>query len=150
MWGLIGGLVAWQKITPPAVVQAAPAVVAPVATPLPPPPPVEILTPAASPPNPFTDPTVRVTKSERIEIDPEVAQAIGVGVKKLFWEILAGKPEPADDGPAKRAIPAGCRTFDTAVHFTKNYDTARQRAATDGKLVFVLHLSGDLDDDGFT
>lgn len=153
LWGLIGGWAVWQKLTPRAGA-AAPVAVSPT-TPVSQP--IELLPPprTAPPPNPFTDPTVRAAKPEPavtpVEIDPDLAEAFGDGVKKVFWAVLAGKPEAEADGaPARKPAPPGCQTFDTAVHFVKNYDTARQRAARDGKLVFVLHLSGNLDDAGFT
>ena len=51
---------------------------------------------------------------------------------------------------AERPVPAGCKSHGTAVHFTKStLEAMRQARATD-KLVFVLHLSGNIEDDGFT
>ncbi len=49
-----------------------------------------------------------------------------------------------------RPVPDDCRKHGTAVHFTKStLEAVKQARATD-KLVFVLHLSGNIEDDGFT
>lgn len=50
----------------------------------------------------------------------------------------------------EKAIPEGCKTHGTAIHFTKSTLEAIKRAKATDKLVFVLHLSGNIEDDGFT
>lgn len=153
LWAVVGGLVVWQKLAPQAVA------VAPVLSPQPPefapPQTVELLPPprAVEPINPF-----KVVATTRVEptpmaIDPEVAELVADGLKKAFWELLAGRPEDARGAvvlPEKRDVPAGCKTYGTALHFVKSYDEAKRWAAKEQKLVFVLHLSGNIEDDGFT
>jgi hypothetical protein len=90
-----------------------------------------------------------------VEIDPDVAEAVGVAMRQLWHDLFAARPDAAKANPdanpwKKKPVPDGCKTFDTAVHFVKNYDEAKKRAGRQEKLVFVLHLSGNLDDDGFT
>ena len=43
-----------------------------------------------------------------------------------------------------------CSTFNTSVAFAVSPATAEKQAARDGKLVFLLHVSGDFEDDAFT
>lgn len=153
LWGVVGGLVAWQKLTPQAVA------VAPVLVSQPPectsPPAVELLPPprVEEPVNPFKVVATTTAEPMPVAIDPEVAELVADGLKKAFWKLLAGKPE---DGRAtvvpleKRDVPAGCKTHGTALHFVKSFDEAKKRAAKEQKLVFVLHLSGNIEDDAFT
>ncbi len=152
LWAVVGGLVAWHKLTPQAVA------VAPVLSPQPPefvPPPVSELLPpprVEEPVNPFKVVATIPAEPTPLAIDPEVAELVADGLKKAFWELMTGKPE---DGravvpPDKRDVPAGCKTHGTALHFVKSYDEAKKRAAKEQKLVFVLHLSGNIEDDGFT
>ena len=44
----------------------------------------------------------------------------------------------------------GCQTFQTAVRFVKSPTEAMRRAREEDKLVYVLHLAGNLEDPGFT
>lgn len=52
--------------------------------------------------------------------------------------------------PITRPVPDGCKTHGTAVHFTRSTLVAMKQAQAKDKLVFVLHLSGNIEDDGFT
>jgi hypothetical protein len=153
LWAMVGGLVAWQK-WPPQAAAVGPVVsaVSPVFTP---PPVVEFLPPprVEEPVNPFKVVTTQPAEAKPVAIDPEVAELVADGLRKAFWELMAGKPEDgrvAGVPPEKRDVPAGCKTHGTALHFVKSYDEAKQRAAKERKLVFVLHLSGNIEDDGFT
>jgi hypothetical protein len=151
VWGLVGGFVAWQKLTPPVVAVA----------PSPPPPlieqppvnlPIELLPPprVEEPVNPFRV-SVAISEPKPVEIDPEVAEAVADGLKNLVRELFAGKREaPVNAEAERKPIPAGCKTHGTALHFVKGYDEAKKQAVKDGKLVLVLHLSGNIEDDGFT
>jgi hypothetical protein len=147
MWGLVVGVVAWHKLTPRAVAVPTPAPVEPT-------PPVEVAkAPEVLPPPRPADEPVR-------KLDPEVAKALADGGKVLLATLFAGKadedpplvdiPQPvaAEKKPIK--LPDGCKTYDTAIHFVKNLETAQKRAKADGRLVFVLHLSGNIEDPGFT
>lgn len=153
LWAVVGGLVACQKLAPQSMA------LAPVLIPQPsefvPPPTVEMLPPprVEESANPFK--VVATTRAEptSVAIDPEVAELVADGLKRVFWRLLAGKPEEGRAAvvpPDKRDVPAGCKTYGTALHFVKSYDEAKRRAAKEQKLVFVLHLSGNIEDDGFT
>jgi hypothetical protein len=56
--------------------------------------------------------------------------------------VQAAPPENKDDAPAG--------TCGTAINFIDNPFTAAQQAIAENKLLFVLHVSGDFDDPGFT
>lgn len=149
MWVLVVGVVAWQRFTPK------PVVMVPVPTePAPPPKPVEVVkTPEVLPPPRPAEDSVK-------KLDPEVVKALADGGKAVWQAVFAGKGE--DDRPLvelpppailvnqKQPIPEGCKTHETALHFVKNLAEAQKRAKKDDKLVFVLHLSGNIDDPGFT
>jgi len=149
MWGLVVGVVVWQKFTPK------PVAAAPVGlTPTPTPPPVEVAkAPEVLPPPRPAEEAVK-------KLDPVVTKALADGGKLVLQSLFAGKGEddrplvdpPAQEGVAKvkKPIPDGCKTYETAVHFVKNLETAQKKAKADGRLVFVLHLSGNIEDPGFT
>ena len=44
----------------------------------------------------------------------------------------------------------GCKNFGTFVDFVRSPQLASREAKDDSKLVFLLHVSGDFDDDAFT
>jgi hypothetical protein len=48
------------------------------------------------------------------------------------------------------AAPDRCKTYDTKVRFHANPVEAKEEAKKARKMVFVLHLSGNLEDPGFT
>lgn len=153
LWAVVGGLVAWQKFAPHAVAVTPSGTPPPVVTP--PPDRPELLPPprVEEPVNPFKVVTTQPAEPTPVAIDPEVAELVADGLKKAFWELMAGKPEDGRAAvvpPDKRDVPAGCKTHGTALHFVKSYDEAKRRAAKEQKLVFVLHLSGNIEDDGFT
>lgn len=151
MWGLVVGVVAWHKLTPRTVV----AVPAPAVEPTVSPPVVVATAPEVLPPPRPADEPVK-------KLDPEVVKALSDGGLVLLQAVFAGPERERDDPPlvdipppvvAEKKpikIPDGCKTYDTAIHFVKNLETAQKRAKADGKLVFVLHLSGNIEDPGFT
>jgi hypothetical protein len=65
----------------------------------------------------------------------------------------AAGPQPAET-PASPVIPdkktEGSCGFGTSVNFVDSPSEAAQQAKKDGKLVFVLHVSGDFEDPRFT
>jgi len=74
-----------------------------------------------------------------------------------------GAPPPADPAPivpapiappaaASLTAPAApeCQTFGTSVAFAASPAAAAKQAAQEGKLLFLLHVSGDFEDDAFT
>src|SRR5947209_836328 len=56
-------------------------------------------------------------------------------------------PEPKAD---KKAEGATCSTFGTTVEFVDSPSEAAKQAKKEGKLVFVLHVSGNFEDPRFT
>jgi hypothetical protein len=63
----------------------------------------------------------------------------------------AARPHDAPPAAPTLAPPAPtCQTFNTSVAFAVSPAAAQQQAARDGKLVFLLHVSGDFEDDAFT
>ncbi len=149
MWGLVVGVVAWHRLTPRAVV-----VVPAPAEPTTPTPPVEVAKApeVLPPPRPADEPVKK--------LDPQVAKALADGGKLVLATLFAGKededpplvdiPQPVVAEKKPIRIPDGCKTYDTAIHFVKNLETAQKRAKADSRLVFVLHLSGNIEDPGFT
>ena len=82
-------------------------------------------------PPPVLDPAPLVDRSdETTRLAPPGADATR----------LAPAPESA----------ATCQTFNTSVAFAVSPAAAEKQAAQDGKLVFLLHVSGDFEDDAFT
>ena len=65
---------------------------------------------------------------------------------------LASPPQldspPAD--PPQQPAAATCQTFGTSVAFAVSPAAATKQAVKDGKLLFLLHVSGDFEDDAFT
>jgi hypothetical protein len=58
---------------------------------------------------------------------------------------------PAAQLPATELLPADrCQTFDTKVRFHPGPVEAAQEAAKARKMLFVLHISGNFEDPGFT
>ena len=93
--------------------------------PMPPPPPPEVVIPE----NLFKAPPAKVPANEPGEI-----------------------PQPAAKDQA-RALPKdgeGCETFGTSVEFVRNPQVAFKTAKEDGKLTFLLHVSGNFEDARFT
>lgn len=170
LWAVVAGVVAWQKSAPRSVAAVPPP--SPVLFPPPPEmlPPPRVATPEPEYADGLTDaerreaireyldrrkPAKAAEPVKPVEIDPDVAEAVGGAVRQLWHDLFAARPDAAkanpDPNPAKKKpVPDGCKTYDTAVHFVKGYDEAKRRAGKQEKLVFVLHLSGNLDDDGFT
>ena len=62
---------------------------------------------------------------------------------------LPPPPPPAEKNQGEPAA-STCQTFGTSVAFAVSPAAAEKRAARDGKLVFVLHVSGDFEDHAFT
>jgi hypothetical protein len=59
-------------------------------------------------------------------------------------EVRGEEPAPAPPAPAKPAVP-GC-----GVQFARSPAEAAKEAARDRKLTFILHISGNFEDAGFT
>ena len=156
LWAIVAAFVLWQRFTPPPVVVQRP--------PGPQPPPatapavqLPILVVVKNPDTPR-----EVLPSPSTVVDPPDADTTALLKTLAFtlWDrslapgprevVAVAKPQPVKPEPAKPVVPNGCKTYDTAVFFVKNMTEAEKRAKADGKLVFVLHLSGNLDDDGFT
>lgn len=87
----------------------------------------------------------------RAAVDPSPFLNVVMDVGR--W-LTAPKPVAKIDAqpiqPAAKPVPDGCKTHGTAVHFTRSTLEAVKQAKAKDKLVFVLHLSGNIEDDGFT
>lgn len=85
----------------------------------------------------------------QVQIDPALVTALSDSFRKFF---ASAPQQPAVAAiPARgKLIPEGCQAHGTAVHFVKSPVEAFQEAANREKLVFILHLSGNIEDDGFT
>lgn len=72
-------------------------------------------------------------------------------VRDLVTALLQNLAQPRPVAKAiEKPVPDGCKTHGTAIHFTKSTLEAMKQAKAKDKLVFVLHLSGNIEDDGFT
>jgi len=81
-------------------------------------------------------------------------RAVGLGVAPLAGLLLtaglafAGKPaSPPKTPPGEGAT---CGSYGTTVEFLDNRAEASAKAKKEGKLVFVLHVSGNFEDPRFT
>jgi len=59
-------------------------------------------------------------------------------------------PQPNDVKPGPPGEIGGCKTYGTFVAWRTSPAEAFRKAAKADKLVFVLHLAGNIEDDGFT
>ena len=76
---------------------------------------------------------------------------LGDPVVNLVAALLQNLAQPRRAAKADaKPVPDGCKTHGTAIHFTKSTLEAMKQARATDKLVFVLHLSGNIEDDGFT
>jgi hypothetical protein len=88
-----------------------------------------------------------VEKTIPAEEKPAVAE------KPKFQPALPAEPAPfAERKPAAEEKPAGpvCRTYNTTVKFMDNPTDAAAEALKQNKLLFVLHVAGNFEDDRFT
>jgi len=82
-------------------------------------------------------------------------RAAGLGLAPLAGLILsagvalAGKPA-APDSPFAEGTPTRCGSYGTTVEFVDSPAEAAKLAKKEGKLVFVLHVSGNFEDPRFT
>ncbi len=140
VWAVVIGFVAWDRTHPPGpppapsrVAVSAPVEPAPVVTPL--------------------DETTEAPPGPRVIVVPypvpQPAKAARPARDVPFWlrdesgevaSLEATEPEPE----------SACQTFGTAVKFVKSPTEAMKLARREDKLVCVLHLSGNLEDAGFT
>jgi len=154
-WLLVLGVVAWFKLTKrePVVVHSFPpssltaeAETAPMARHAveEPPTPRAVRELAALPRLSSEEaPAPRAALDERLGDPAPVVNLVAALLQNLAQPRRAAK---ADAKP----VPDGCKTHGTAIHFTKSTLEAMKQARATDKLVFVLHLSGNIEDDGFT
>jgi hypothetical protein len=88
---------------------------------------------------------------------PEATRDADAGAPAAVAPAVPPPPEPAAPTPAPAAAPtpapaAACsaETFGTGVDFVSSPAEAYRRAKADGKLVFLLHVSGNFEDSCFT
>jgi len=81
-------------------------------------------------------------------------QAAGISLTALLAVSLVGaaelKVKPVTATPAVKAEEDGCGKYGTTVEFLDTPAEAAKQAKKEGKLVFVLHVSGDFEDPRFT
>jgi hypothetical protein len=86
------------------------------------------------------EPAFRPPVAEKVEVDP-VIEAIDDAA-----EVNVAKALPAFQDP----VFANCEQIGTKVLFVRNPPEAFKRAKAEKKMVFVVHLSGNLEDKEFT
>jgi hypothetical protein len=67
-------------------------------------------------------------------------------------QLVPARPVDAPVAAAPTLAPAAptCQTFGTSLQFAVSPAAAEKQAAQDDKLMFLLHVSGDFEDDAFT
>jgi hypothetical protein len=145
VWAVVIGFVAWDKVqhrSRPATHAVVVSLPTPAAT-------VPVALPTSAP---AADQEAESPDSRVIVVPYPVTRpvkAVRPAREVPFWlrddsgEPLALEPESANPD-------AGCQSHGTAVKFVKSPTEAMGRARREDKLVCVLHLSGNLEDDGFT
>jgi len=134
VWAFLFGLIVSPR--PARVVQAPPESPPPAAAPAADPDPDEIPMPRAI--------VVRQTESEVVSV-PLVVPVPVPG------EAVAAAAPAEFRLPASEVLPADrCKTYETKVRFHPTLTDAADEARKSKKMLFVLHISGDFDDPGFT
>ena len=77
-------------------------------------------------------------------------EPLKIAAKELEARPKPSEPKPAEPEPLSSATPPACETFGTQVQFVGNPADAARLARQENKLMFVLHLSGNFEDDKFT
>jgi hypothetical protein len=147
-WAAAGGVALGHKSRPAPAVTVAPPAVAPVE---PSAPPVSLpggpllwfhLAQAAAPSGVSPRPDPQMLGLMAVDARVRRAEATAAEARRI------AAPPKKPDGPPDEID--GCKTFKTYVAWRHSPADAMRRAAEADKLTFVLHLSGDLDDPGFT
>jgi len=95
----------------------------------------------------------------REALDPGIAEAMADGFKQLFTIVLSNRGgdnpqrregEKPQAAPIERVLPTGFKSHGTQIGFARSYDLAAATASKQKKLIFMLHLSGNIESDGFT
>ncbi|MCI0702040.1 MAG: hypothetical protein L0241_13235 [Planctomycetia bacterium] len=134
VWTFIFGmLVAWKPASSAAPSLAEVALIGPT-EPIPPPPAIEVA----------PEPREVVVRSELVPM-PIVVPVVTPA------DPLASASATDFKLPASELMPADrCKTFDTKIRFHPTVVDAADESRKAKKMLFVLHLSGDFDDPGFT
>jgi hypothetical protein len=148
---LIGALIVWlppRSDRPSAETQVASLSVAqPEAPPPNPPEPATVTELPAPAPSEHEEATVALTKAPESssaveqEAPPAEVQTFQVAIKE---PVQRPEPEPVQLPPGNE------RRCGTAVQFVANPEAAAEQARKEKKLLFVLHVSGNFEDSGFT
>ena len=112
---------------------------------------------------PYSPLTVEVAPSPRPVIEVVAApREVKAGASvfamvKLLADTIKGSQSPraapalaVEAKPEVIAVPEGCKLHGTTLHFVKSPVEAFKLAPMQDKLVFILHLAGNIEDDGFT
>src|SRR6185503_4773740 len=85
------------------------------------------------------------------EIDPQVVSVPLVVPVPVPAEPIGVVQAVENQLPASELLPADrCKTFETKVRFHPTLADAADEARKSKKMLFVLHISGDFEDPGFT
>jgi hypothetical protein len=138
IWAFLLGIVVVHRAAPPAPAPTEPVEIAAISAPTPPvpletaPAPREVVVRTEYQPVPILVPVP--TPAQPVAALAE-APAAPVEFKLPLSEVV----------PADR-----CQTFDTKIRFHPDLASAVEEVKSSRKMLFVLHLSGNLDDPGFT
>jgi hypothetical protein len=143
VWAVVIGFVVWDKThqpRPTEPVSVAPLMTLPIAAPI---------APVASiPENPEAERADSRVIVVRYPV-PQPVKAVRPTRDVPFWQ-RDESGEPPTLEPETAEPESACQTDGTAVKFVKSPTEAMSRARREDRLVCVLHLSGNLEDDGFT
>ena len=95
----------------------------------------------------FVDTEV-VAAPREIRVDPALVDFLANAIRS--FRIPGPAPAPPAVAKIVADIPEGCKLHGTALHFVKSPVEAFKLAPNQDKLVFILHLAGNIEDDGFT
>ncbi len=92
-----------------------------------------------------------VAAPREIRIDPAIVDFLAEAIRNFRLPGQAPPPAVAklDAVPVPEG-PEGCKLHGTALHFVKSPVEAFKLGSKQENLVFILHLAGNIEDDGFT
>lgn len=108
--------------------------------------------------NQVQDPPQRFVQGPQFEPPPMPPPPEVVIPEALFKEVPANPPAeqqaemppPVAKNQGEPKVGEGCETFGTRVEFVRNPKVAAKIAREEGKLTFLLHVSGNFEDARFT
>ena len=89
-----------------------------------------------------------VAAPREIRFDPAIVDFLADAIRN--FRLPGQAPPPAVAKLDAVPVPEGCKLHGTALHFVKSPVEAFKLGSKKEKLVFILHLAGNIEDDGFT